>query len=77
VGTRTNENGETLYSEYCGWVKDKYGRIYPTANGEIVVIRLFNETEGTYLVDIVNPPVDEPWYKIRCLKFHVDCLREL
>jgi len=77
VGTRTNENGETLYSEYCGWEKDKYGRIYPTVNGEIVVIRLFNETEGTYLVDIVNPPVDEPWYKIRALKFHADCLREL
>ncbi len=65
VGTRTNARGEIVYTEYCGWKKDKYGRMYPTADGEVVVIKSFHAAEGTYLVDIVNPPADEPWYNVK------------
>jgi hypothetical protein len=77
VGTRTNEWGEIVYTEYCGWKMDKYGRVYPTADGEIVVIKSFHAEKNTYLVDIVNPPADEPWYNVKCLRFHAECLREL
>jgi hypothetical protein len=39
--------------------------MYPTADGEVVVIKSFHAAEGTYLVDIVNPPADEQWYNVK------------